>query len=150
MSLTNLKLIAYERVARTEVPYEDLEDMLKIWWSNKYNLPKNHPLLLDCTLEELLIDYFTDLFSKDKKEMESFQSEIYKISADILPAVSGGKGLSDEEWFKKVMGDEYTPEEAHSLAYGSDLKNIENQENSSKSEGKKDDEFDDVFTSLGG
>jgi len=149
MSLTNLKLIAYEKVARKEVPFEDLEDMLKIWWSNKYNLPKNHPLLLDSTLEELLIDYFVDVFSKDKKEIENFEVEMRKLHPDAIPDIES-KGLSDEEWFKKVMGDEYTEQEAHSLAYGSDLKKLENQENSSKSEGKKEDTFEDVFTSLGG
>ncbi len=35
---------------------------LKYWWVGKYNLPPNHPLLLDLTLAELALDWYNDRY----------------------------------------------------------------------------------------
>lgn len=133
MPLNNLKKIARYKVRRQDVTHEEFEDYLKIWWSEKYNLPPNHPLLLQLTIEELIIEYYRDIFAKDPKELEAFEAEIGIVDPK-----------SDEAWFKKHMGDEYTTESAVSEKFKKGLKNGENKEND-----KKDNEFDDVFT-LGG
>lgn len=65
---------------------ENLEDntrLLMKWWANKYNLPLNHPLLLEQHEEELMLEYFEDnLFeeklkeAKDQEEKEDWASEL--------------------------------------------------------------------------
>ena len=100
MGLLNIKRIAKHKAQRVSVSYAELEEYLKEWWSEKYNLPDNHPLLLQKTLEELIIEYWTDVFKKHPEELRKFENEINEKSK---PHVSD----EDEEWFKKVMKDDY-------------------------------------------
>lgn len=97
-----IKKIAYQRVTRTkdEIPLDEMEAYIKEWWSVKYNLPKNHPLLLELTFEELLVEYFVDTFRRDEDELKKFQLELEGKHID-----------SDEEWLMKEMGDDYKPPE---------------------------------------
>lgn len=100
--LDKIKKIAFEKVKKTknQIPFNEFESYLKDWWSNKFNLPTNHPLLLELTFEELALQYFTDLFRKDEEEYSRFELE-----------VSGKHVDSDEEWLMKEMGEEYKPPE---------------------------------------
>lgn len=100
--LTSLKSLAYRRAKRTTITLDELEDHLKMWWSDKYKLPDNHPLLLEKTLEELLVEYYTDVFRSSPEESKQFERQL-GLSTDEP---------SDEEWFKKTMGNDYTPETA--------------------------------------
>ena len=42
---------------------------LKKWWSNKYNLPGNHPLFVGQTMAEIMTEWYEDLWAK-KEEIE--------------------------------------------------------------------------------
>ena len=90
-----LKEIARNRVRLDVKTENDLIEFLKVWWSNKYTLPDNHPLFLSKTLEEHVIDYYIDKFVSNPESMnEVSQREIEQ----------------DEEKLKEVMGDEYHEE----------------------------------------
>ena len=97
-----IKKIAFDKVTRTksQIPLDEFESYLKDWWSAKFNLPTNHPLLLELTFEELALDYFVDLFKRDEEEYGKFEMELMGRHID-----------SDEEWLMKEMGDEYKPPE---------------------------------------
>lgn len=90
-----LKEIARNRIQRQIKTEEDLIDMLRVWWSNKFSKPDNHPLFLAKTLEEHMIDYFTDKFINNPDELK-------KPSAKQLE--------EREAKIKEEMGDEYREE----------------------------------------
>jgi len=94
ISFQNLKRIAYNKVKKDPATLEELEEFLKDWWSDKFNLPDNHPLLLEKTFEELLIMYFKDTFRNEDGE----ETKDYEIREGIRK--------SDEDWFRKQMGEE--------------------------------------------
>lgn len=100
LSLKNLKRIAHNNVNKKVETLDDLQEYLIRWWSLKYNLPSNHPLLLNKTLEELIIDFFEDDFKENPQKMKEFELK------------EKGQYVDDEEWFKKQMEDEYTKENA--------------------------------------
>lgn len=105
LSLNNLKNIAYLNVDGEVETLDDLERFLKIWWSNKYNLPPNHNLLMDLTLEEILIQYYSDLFIKDEKALESFKEKLGKSKKqlDIEWLKANGGALEDiEKYGQKI------------------------------------------------
>lgn len=54
---------------------EDLIEVLKNWWVKRFNLPDNHPLFLDKTLEELVIDYYKDRFLNNPAELTAQTAE---------------------------------------------------------------------------
>lgn len=125
-SYNNLKSIARYRIRRNSVSdLEEFKDFLKQWWSEKYKLPDNHPLLLDKTLEELIVEYYTDYYRANPQELNNFEIKNNLIDSS-----------SDEEWFKQTMGEDYTPEHAFSEEF-------------SKDSGKEV-VFDDEFQVLGG
>ncbi len=96
-TLSNIKEIAYSQFAhKTLNNSEDLIIFLKNWWVQKYNLPANHQLLLNQTIEELLIEYYFDVFKNDKDELAKYEKERH-----------GGVMIEDEEWFKQELGEEY-------------------------------------------
>lgn len=74
----DLFLQAIKNIAKNNL--EDNTHLLKRWWSNKYNLPTNHPLLLEKYEEELMIEYYED---------EQFQDELEKEM---------NKPTDDENW----------------------------------------------------
>jgi len=129
MSLINLKRIARNKVRRTEVNIYEFEDYLKDWWSDKFKLPPNHPLLYQLTLEELIIMYYRDQFINDPKELELFEAEINEVPKN-----------SDEAWFKKQMGKEYKKEFEYSTQFKDEHKKGKLPE---KVEAE---EFDDLYT----
>lgn len=105
---SNLKRIAFYRAKQTTQSAQELCDALKLWWSDKYKLPDNHPLLLQKTLEELMVDYYTDLFRRDEKAAKEFDKEIHGRADMSLT----DEEKADEEWFKAMMGDGYiSPDE---------------------------------------
>jgi len=66
-TLIPLQKLAVKRINR------DPNFYLTQWWCNKYNLPRNHSLLLSLTWEELYFEYITDFYSNspdDLKEAE--------------------------------------------------------------------------------
>ena len=82
-----LKAIALNKYKTPVQSEEDLIDFLKMWWSNKYNLPDNHPLFLDKTVEEHVIDYYMDRFYKNPDEanaktVEELAEEDAKLKAE--------------------------------------------------------------------
>lgn len=106
-SYNNLKKIAQYKINRNSVSsLQEFEDFLLQWWSDKYKLPTNHPLLLDRYIEELLIEYYTDYFRSNPKELNDFERENGIVVNN-----------DDEEWFKKAMGKDYTTEQAFSNDY---------------------------------
>jgi len=93
-----IKKIAHHKVTRKKADsYDEMCDFLMDWWSTKYNLPINHPLLLSRNFDELLLEYYVDLFKNDEEFLRAFELELQgkKINED------------DEEWFKEQMGDDY-------------------------------------------
>ena len=106
-SYNNLKKIAQYKINRNSVSsLQEFEDFLLQLWSDKYKLPTNHPLLLDRYIEELLIEYYTDYFRSNPKELNDFERENGIVVNN-----------DDEEWFKKAMGKDYTTEQAFSNDY---------------------------------
>lgn len=94
MDYNRIKRIAYNIVQPKNFQYEEMEQFLMRWWSNKFNLPMNHPLLLDMTFEELLVDYHVDTFTKNPESLKSFADEI-KESVDEID--------DDEAWFRENL-----------------------------------------------
>lgn len=76
---------------------EDDERFLITWWSRKYNLPQNHPLLLSMTFEELAIEFFQDQYIKNK---ESGKEE---VNDDALEADENWNGELSEETENEVQ-----------------------------------------------
>jgi len=90
-----LKEIAKAQVKNKVETEEDLEIFLKMWWSQKYEEPDNHPLLMAKTLEELVIDYYKNDFLDNPEKMNEMtlaEQEEY------------------EEKLKKEMGNSYKEE----------------------------------------
>jgi hypothetical protein len=112
MYLNSLKKIARDRLVGEVKTFQEFMSHLKIWWSEKYKLPMNHELLLQLSTEELIIQYFTDLFRRDPKELEKFESD--QLGDDSIK--------NDEAWFKRSMKEEYTEEEAFSSGFREQLK----------------------------
>lgn len=130
MSLVNLKRIARYKVTINSANGEDeMAEFLMDWWSEKYNLPNNHPLLLQKTLEELVVEYYVDVFKKNPDELSKFEKDLGVAKED-----------EDEKWFKKMMGEQYTSEPAYSEGFGGKAK-----------EQPKEDEavFEDTYNTLG-
>ncbi len=128
MALTNLKRIALYRVRRTRVDGDEIIDFLKSWWSEKYKRPVNDPLLLSRYVEELMVEYYEDLFRAQPDKLSEFEISINDIAE-----------TSDENWFKKVMGDQYTPENSFSNEF----------KQKSTAAQKEQEGFDDVYHTLG-
>lgn len=124
ISLNKIKRIARNQVRKSKnLTVADFEVLAKRWWSEKYNLPINHPLLLELTLEELFLEYWIDVFSKDPKELEKFENELNLLAED-----------SDLAWFKEMLGDQFKEEEDFStevrekIAEAKQGKTIEDEE----------------------
>lgn len=137
MSFLNIKRIAFYRAKRENIPYDELEDFIKDWWSDKFNLPNNHPLLLQKTLEELMIEYYTDVFKKIPEEARKFELEdLGQVKLSL-----SSEEQDDEEWFKKMLGDDYV---------SPDLPIVESKgEEESSLEAKTEDglDFEDTYNS---
>ena len=125
MNFEGIKKIAYYKATAKEVNNSEIDDFLKTWWSDKYNRPTNDPLLLDRTTEELLLEYYYDTFKNNKDERLLFEKQSKVETED-----------DDEKWFKKMMGDQYTKDNAYSG---------EMKEKINKSK-KNEDDFEDNFT----
>ena len=69
--IDGLKKIALKRLE------EESDYFLILWWSNKYKLPDNHPLLLSKTREELYIDYLVDCFANNPELAKSLKNAIF-------------------------------------------------------------------------
>lgn len=85
-----LKKIARNNIIQDKLDLEEFLSYLKGWWARKYNRPKQDPILLSMYYEELIIEYFEDLFLKDKVELARFEKEI-----------GVGEYLEYDEWIKK-------------------------------------------------
>lgn len=98
MVVSLIKKIAYEKATKTKIDgYEDMVEYLKAYWCHKYNLPDNDSRLLDKNFDELLLEYYVDIFKTDESFVKKFEIEL-----------NGGEALDDDEdWFKKEMGDSY-------------------------------------------
>lgn len=59
--IEGLKVIAKRNV-------EDNETLLINWWCKKYNLPPNHPLLLERYEEDLLLEVLQDNLIREKEQ----------------------------------------------------------------------------------
>lgn len=95
-----LKQIAYEKATKKTIDsYEEMVEYLKHYWSSKYNLPDNHPLLLSKTFDEVLLEYYIDIFKSDDEFLKKYEMEL-----------NGQQAVAeDEDWFKSEMGNDYTP-----------------------------------------
>jgi len=74
--IDGIKRIAYNKIN------QDIEQKLVFWWCDKYKLPPTDERLLNYTVEELILEYFMDLFREDQEEMRSMMTdeEIEEIS----------------------------------------------------------------------
>lgn len=102
--MLNLKRIAFYKIKRTAIPFDELTDFIRDWWSKKYTLPNNHPLLLDKTLEELLIEYYEDYYINNEDELTTLAKELGENSP-----IANIDLDATEEWFKRVMKNQYSP-----------------------------------------
>jgi len=91
INIPQLRKIAKETVQKEVTDEIELAEFLGGWFSKRYNLPDNHPLFLEKTLEELVIDYYKDQFLSGKEALvtEEEKSDEY------------------EKELEEVMGDEY-------------------------------------------
>ncbi|CAK0749569.1 hypothetical protein CCP1ISM_330005 [Azospirillaceae bacterium] len=94
--LKNIALARYKDPIQTE---EDLISFLGIWWSNKYNMPDNHPLFLEKTLEEHVIDYYMDRFHKNPDEANAPTVEELKAEEDQLREEMGEDFREEYDYF---------------------------------------------------
>jgi len=119
INYNNLKIIARNKIKKDSVSsFEEFEEFLKQWWSDKYRLPDNHPLLLEKNLEDLIIEYFVDYFRNNPQNLNEFEINNNLIEDD-----------EDEIWFKKKMGDQYTPRNSFSSDYvPNDIDNVKKEE----------------------
>ena len=102
IDFNKLREIAKNRMTMEPSTYDELIEWLKIWWSSTYNLPDNHPLFLDKTIEEHMIDFYIKKFQNDPKELEKKTDDELKSEQDEY-----------EEWLKKEMGDAYTDKDSY-------------------------------------
>ena len=133
INLDVLREIAKTQVKNKVETEEDLTIFLKIWWSQKYNLPDNHPLLMDRTLEELVIDYYKNEFMENPEkinemtlaEQEAYEEKLkeemgdaYKEEYDYLipPDASQSDQASVKKSFPGVMIDDGEEEEEEDFA----------------------------------
>ncbi len=125
MGFLRLKNIAYNRIKKEVYNFSELDNFLIYWWSAKYSLPPNSPLVLERHTEELLLDYFVELL-RDPQEQIKFEKEQQgQASID-----------EDEDWLKQAMGNEYKTEEQQ----------IEDDRNLSDNNDKiKEEEFEDKY-----
>jgi len=91
-----LKEIAKTRMEMEPSNELELIEWLKVWWSSTYNLPDNHPLFVNRTIEEHMIDFYIKKFQSNPDEL----NEDSKKSKDEY-----------EEWLKKEMGEDYHNED---------------------------------------
>jgi len=95
MDLRRLKEIAKEQYQKTVSNELELIDFLGVWFSQKFKLPDNHPLFLDRTLEEWMVEYYKDQLANGREELVSEEE-------------------NRDEWenyLKKEMGDDYREED---------------------------------------
>lgn len=77
---------------------------LRRWWCRRYNRPYHDPLLETYTLEELLIEYYENLYLDDEKERKKAHDELMFDPEE------------EEAWLKEQMGDDYmSPEEMNEI-----------------------------------
>lgn len=88
INIDSIEKIAKNRAKSEISSFDDVVTFLSIWFTEKFKLPPNHPLFLERTVEEWLLDYYTD------KELNSSQDKIERDE-------------NFEEWLKDEMGDEY-------------------------------------------
>lgn len=91
------KKLALHNIEEKPSDGQSLLKFLKRWWCNYYNKPYKDPLLEEYTLEELLLEYYEILFTKDEEAKKEAILEIDKIDNEE----------DDEEWLKEQMGDDY-------------------------------------------
>lgn len=56
--------------ARRQVKEPSLEEQLSRWWAKKYQLPSNHSLFQDRTLDDLLVEFWVDVYEKNPLEAD--------------------------------------------------------------------------------
>lgn len=84
--LNGIKKIAYNNINY------NVENKLIKWWTSKYQLPPTDERLLAYTLEDLLIEYYEDVFLDDPKQMSDMMTkkeiEEIKKEDDSIPDVN--------------------------------------------------------------
>jgi len=61
---------AAKREARRQAKTPTLVEQLSRWWEMKYQLPSSHELFQDCTEEELLVEFWVDVYEKNPLEAD--------------------------------------------------------------------------------
>jgi hypothetical protein len=98
----DIKRIALQNIDADVKDEESLIAFLKRWWSRYYNRPRKDPLLLEYSVEELLLEFFENVYLDD-------ETERHKVKSEMLLKESGE---DFEEQLKEELGDAYqTPEE---------------------------------------
>lgn len=107
IDLDKLEAIARSRAHLKVKTVDDLKLFLEIWWSRKYNLPPNHHLFQERTLEEHYIDFATNRFLDDPEEMDAQTPTAEELE-------------DNEEWYKEKLGDQYREEYDYLIPPSSD------------------------------
>jgi len=92
IDLGALKAIAKAKVEKKVQTEDDMREFIKIWWARQYNLPDNHPLFLNRTLEEHIIDFFVNDYMDDPEKLSEMTLEDQETY---------------EEQLKREMGSDY-------------------------------------------
>lgn len=103
-----LKAIALNNVLKQPKNILEIQDWLKRWWCRYYKRPYKDPLLENYSLEELMLEYYENMFLDNPNERE-------KANADIQDTLYGDE---DEEELKQIMGDKYISKEEMMDLYG--------------------------------
>jgi hypothetical protein len=56
-------------IARKNIEEPEWQELLRRWWTKKYQLPRTSSYFQDATVEELIVEYLEDLFEEDKVAM---------------------------------------------------------------------------------
>jgi hypothetical protein len=126
-----LKELARIRVKNKTETIDDLEVFLGIWWSRKYNMPSNHPLFLDRTIEEHLLDYYTHQLL-DSPESENTTQTVQELE-------------ELDEWYKKEMGEDFHEEYDYLVPPIEVEENNIKTKNNNLEEEKQEEDFEEDF-----
>lgn len=100
-----LKKLALNNVLEVMEGKGDLLRFLHRWWCRHYKRPYKDPLFGEYTIEELLLEFYENLFVDNESE---------RIQANI--DITEANEEEEEAFLKKIMGDQYQTKEEMTAA----------------------------------
>lgn len=114
-----------------------MHNHLRRWWTKKYRLPPTSDEFGRYTYEELLLEYFEDLYENDKDVFEAF-----KTPGEIDESVETGDPVTDELVRRLDAGEDLGVEDLEVLERGS------GEQPDPQEEGVEDADWEDDYSDL--